>query len=191
MPSPGHPPGPPLAALQSLWAANRHGREFHPGPGVSLGDWYALRYNPDYKADCRARGDAPSVVESAGSALHAQTEADIEATRWGLLAREDPRSRKWRKQFLRNRSNTIRGCSASNLTLVDLSPTMADRVGIREESMAARESTTVVGIRLPEKVAVAFKMAAAQRNVRLNELFQEMWELYLKARGEDGTNDGR
>lgn len=57
--------------------------------------------------------------------------------------------------------------------------------------MAARESTTVVGIRLPEKVAVAFKTAAAQRNMRLNELFQEMWELYLEARGEDGANDGR
>ena len=62
---------------------------------------------------------------------------------------------------------------------------------MREELMAARESTTVVGIRLPEKVAVAFKTAAAQRNMRLNELFQEMWELYLEARGEDGANDGR
>ena len=68
---------------------------------------------------------------------------------------------------------------------------MADKVGMREEFMAARESATVVGIRLPDSVVVAFKMAAAQRNLWLNELFQEMWERYLEARGKDGANDGR
>ncbi len=57
------------------------------------GDWHALRSNPDYKADWRAHGGAPSVVESAGFALRAQTEADLEAARWGLLAWEDPRER--------------------------------------------------------------------------------------------------
>ena len=52
----------------------------------SVGDWHALRSNPDYKADWRAHGGAPQVVESAGFPLRAQTEADREAARWGLLA---------------------------------------------------------------------------------------------------------
>ena len=57
-----------------------------------VGDWHALRSNPDYRADWRARGGAPSVVELAGFPLRAQTEADPEAARWGLLAWE-PRER--------------------------------------------------------------------------------------------------
>ena len=51
--------------------------------------------------------------------------------------------------------------------------------------MVAHESTQVIGIRLPRQTAVAFKTEAAGRNVRLNELFQEMWELYRQARLED------
>ena len=57
------------------------------------GDWHALRSNPGYRADWRAHGGAPSVVESAGLALRVQTEADLKAARWGLLAWEDPRER--------------------------------------------------------------------------------------------------
>ena len=57
------------------------------------GDWHALRSNPDYKTDWRAHGGTPSVVESAGFALRTQTEADLKAARWGLLAWEDPRER--------------------------------------------------------------------------------------------------
>ena len=64
-----------------------------------LGDWHALRSNPDYKADWRANGGAPAVVESAGLALRVQTEADLEAARWGLLAWEDPRERSKFKPF--------------------------------------------------------------------------------------------
>ncbi len=56
-----------------------------------VGDWHALRPNPHYKADWSVHGGAPSVVESAGFALRAQTEPDLEAARWGLLAWEDPR----------------------------------------------------------------------------------------------------
>ena len=58
-----------------------------------MGDWHPLRSNPDYRADWRARGGAPSVVESAGFALCAQTEADLKAAQWGLLAWENPRER--------------------------------------------------------------------------------------------------
>ena len=58
-----------------------------------VGDWHGLRSNPDYKAEWRVHGGTPSVVESAGFALRVQTEADIEAARWDLLAWEDPRGR--------------------------------------------------------------------------------------------------
>ena len=51
--------------------------------------------------------------------------------------------------------------------------------------MTSRESTRVIGIRLPEEVATAFKTEAAVRNVRLNELFQKMWELYRKAEKQE------
>ena len=57
------------------------------------GDWHALRADPGYRADWRAHGGAPPVVESAGFALRTQTEADLEAARWGLLAWENPRER--------------------------------------------------------------------------------------------------
>ena len=42
---------------------------------------------------------APPVVESAGFAPRVQTEADLEATRWGLVAWEDPRERSRFKPF--------------------------------------------------------------------------------------------
>ena len=57
------------------------------------GNWHSLRVNPDYKADWRAHGGAREVVETAGFVLRTQTEADLEAARWGLLAWEDPRER--------------------------------------------------------------------------------------------------
>ncbi len=56
--------------------------------------------------------------------------------------------------------------------------------------MIARGSTQIVGIRLPEEIAVAFKKEAAGRNVRLNKLFQEMWKLYQQAMRKDRVNDG-
>ncbi len=57
--------------------------------------------------------------------------------------------------------------------------------------MAARDSTGVIGIRLPEKVAMEFKTEAAARKVRLNELFREMWEHYRKAAIQEArTSDG-
>lgn len=64
-----------------------------------VGDWHALRSNPDYKANWQANAGPPSGVASAGSALRAQTEGDLEAVRWGLLAWEDPRERSKFKPF--------------------------------------------------------------------------------------------
>ena len=57
------------------------------------GDWHALRADPGYRADWRAHGGARHVVETAGFSLRTQTEADLKAARWGLLAWEDPRER--------------------------------------------------------------------------------------------------
>ena len=69
------------------------------------GDWHALRTNADYKAGWRAHGGAPSVVEAAGFALRAQTEADLEAARWGLLVWEEPR-----REASSGRSGSTRRC---------------------------------------------------------------------------------
>jgi len=38
----------------------------------------------------------------------------------------------------------------------------------------------IVGFSLPPEVAVEVKAEAARRNIRLRELFGEMWELYKK-----------
>jgi len=46
--------------------------------------------------------------------------------------------------------------------------------------MENEQQTQVVGIRLPRQTAIAFKMEAAVRDVRLNDLFREMWELYRR-----------
>ena len=87
-----------------------------------VGDWHALRANPDYKADWRAHGGAPEVVEMAGFGLRMQSEADLKAARWGLLAWEDPRERSKFSPFwvdermlgasARNRAKTARSTAA-------------------------------------------------------------------------------
>ena len=56
-------------------------------------DWHSLRTNPAYRAEWREYGAAASFVESLGFPLPTQSEADLEAARWGLLAWEDPRTR--------------------------------------------------------------------------------------------------
>ena len=52
--------------------------------------WRALRHNRDYVADWRAHAGGPPPLEPAPFRLRRQTSADLEATRWGLLAWEDP-----------------------------------------------------------------------------------------------------
>ena len=64
-----------------------------------VGDWHALKSNRDYKANWHAQGGALTVAGSAGFALRAQSEADLKAARWGLLAWEDPRERSRFKPF--------------------------------------------------------------------------------------------
>lgn len=66
---------------------------------VSVGDWHALRSNADYRSDWRAHGGAPAVAGSAGFALRSQSDANLEAARWGSLAWEDPRERSAFKPF--------------------------------------------------------------------------------------------
>ena len=59
--------------------------------------------------------------------------------------------------------------------------------------MVARESTQVIGMELPLQTAVAFKQEAAGRNVRLNELFEEMGSFTGRQSGkirQRKTSDG-
>ena len=55
--------------------------------------WHELRSNPEYRADWQAYGTAEHALEPASFPLRVQSEADLEAARWGLLAWEDPRVR--------------------------------------------------------------------------------------------------
>ena len=55
--------------------------------------WHGLRSNPGYRADWQAYGTEEHALEPALFPLRVQSEADLEAGRWGLLAWEDPRVR--------------------------------------------------------------------------------------------------
>ena len=52
-----------------------------------------LRSNPDYRTEWKALASAAPVLEPAPFPLRVQSEADLVALRWGLLAWEDPRVR--------------------------------------------------------------------------------------------------
>ena len=60
--------------------------------------WRRLRENPDYVADWRASA-GPTVREARPHAFRRQSEADLEAARWKLLAWEDPRHPQWAELF--------------------------------------------------------------------------------------------
>ena len=51
--------------------------------------WRRLMEDPDYRADWRAHA-GPTVREAPPHVFRRQTEADLEAARWNLLAWEDP-----------------------------------------------------------------------------------------------------
>ena len=126
-----------------------------------VGDWHALRSNPDYKADWRARDGAPSVVESAGFALRTQTEADLEATRWGLLAWENPRERSRFKPFW---------VDEKMLTAAVVEP--GDPVGM----MARATGMNVSGLRLLDGVLV-LKVKRGRRVEQIRVLEGESFDL--------------
>jgi hypothetical protein len=126
-----------------------------------VGDWHALRSNLDYKADGRAQGGAPSVVGSAGFALRAQTEADLEAARWGLLAWEDPGERSGFKPFW---------IDEKMLIAVVLEP--GDPVG-----MSARATGMgVSGLRLPDG-ALVLKVKGGRRVEQIRILEGDSFDL--------------
>ena len=60
--------------------------------------WRRLRENPDYVADWRENA-APTVREAPPHAFRRQTQADLEAARWNLLAWEDPHHLQWAELF--------------------------------------------------------------------------------------------
>ena len=63
--------------------AGTQGRGARPG-------WRSLRTDPDYVADWRANAGPPA-HEAPPFPFRRQTEADLKAARWNLLAWEDPR----------------------------------------------------------------------------------------------------
>ena len=60
--------------------------------------WRRLRANPDYVADWRASA-GPTAREAPPLAFRRQTEADLEAARWKLLAWENPHRPQWAELF--------------------------------------------------------------------------------------------
>ena len=56
--------------------------------------WRRLMENPDYVADWRAHA-GPTVREAPPHVFRRQTEADLKAARWNLLAWEDPLRPQW------------------------------------------------------------------------------------------------
>ena len=56
--------------------------------------WRRLSEDPDYVADWRANA-GPTVREAPPHVFRRQTEADLKAVRWNLLAWEDPRHPQW------------------------------------------------------------------------------------------------
>ena len=60
--------------------------------------WRRLRLDPDYAADWRAHAGPPG-REAPPHAFRRQTESDLAAARWGLLAWEDPQQPQWASLF--------------------------------------------------------------------------------------------
>ena len=67
--------------------------------------WQSLRSNPDYRVEWRAHGGAALPPAPAPFLLRAQSEADLMAARWGLLAWEDPPGQKPRRAVLVGRAD--------------------------------------------------------------------------------------
>ena len=91
----------PCGRRALIMAAARQGE-----PGMTAGAegrdpgraWRRLMENPDYFADWRAHA-GPTVREAAPHVFRTQTEADLKAARWNLLAWEDPRHPQWAGLF--------------------------------------------------------------------------------------------
>ena len=60
--------------------------------------WRRLREDPEYVSDWRASA-GPTVREAPPYAFRRQTEADLKASRWNLLAWEDPHHAEWAELF--------------------------------------------------------------------------------------------
>ena len=104
---------------------------------------------------------APPVVESAGFAPRVQTEADLEATRWGLVAWEDPRERSRFKPFW---------IDEKMLMAVVVEP--GDPVGM----MARETGMTVSGLRLLDG-ALVLKVKRGRRVEQIRVLEGDSFDM--------------
>ena len=101
--------------------------------------WKSLRSDPGYVADWRAHGGGALPLEPAPFPLRVQSEVDLLAARWNLLAWEDPR--------VRNRA----------------SPFWADVPMLRAEAVRAEESGA------PALEVVVRESGATFRGLRLRD----------------------
>lgn len=105
--------------------------------------WRALRSNPDYRADWQAYGAAAPALEPAPFPLRVQSEADLDAARWGLLAWEDPR--------VRNRGSPFR----AGVPMLEGHAAPAAKAGAPALARLVRESpATFAGLRLRDGTVI-------------------------------------
>jgi hypothetical protein len=59
---------------------------------------------------------------------------------------------------------------------------MAEKKNQRPNRTPENATTQIIGFRLPIPIAKAIKIEAARRQIRLNALLAEMWQLYREAK---------
>ena len=125
--------------------------------------WQSLRSNPDYRADWRAHGSALPELEPAPFPLRVQSEADLLAARWGLLAWEDPRVRNRATPFWSN---------VPMLMAEAVEPGDPDRPALRD--LVRESSAGLTGLRLRDGTVVLKserRRRVEQVRVRNSEVF--------------------
>lgn len=51
----------------------------------------------------------------------------------------------------------------------------------KEQAAMSHKNRQIVGFSLPPDLAQTVKVEAARRNISLKQLFEELWQLYVKA----------
>ena len=148
-----------------------------------VGDWNSLKSKTDYRADWQANGGSPSFVESAGLMLRAQTEGDLKAGRWGLLAWENPRERSRFKPFWIDEEMLVAtigeegdptrmlaratGMSVSGLRLLDGALVLKLHLGRRLEQIRVLEGDSFDMERTPLRLLYPFDGFPPEATARL------------------------
>ena len=102
-----------------------------------------LRSNPDYRAGWKAHVSTAPALEPAPFPLRVQSEADLMAARWGLLAWEDPR--------VRNRTTPFRS-DVPMLMAKAVEPEGPDCAALRD--LVRESAAAFTGLRLRDGTVV-------------------------------------